>query len=486
LQQIAAACSDTRRIGLSAFSLVFPPPASYFIPLAAGLDPQNKLPRNEERLFVNVTVENLGPCKKLLRLDVDAEKVEAAFQECTADFQREARLPGFRPGKAPKDMVTKRFEKEIEGEVRQKLIREAFRETIKEHKITIMGQPEVEEVQFARGKPMQLAITTEIAPEFELPDYKGLPARRENKHVTPDDIERALHVLAEQRTQYQTVDRELQTGDIAVINYNGQCDGKPISDTAPTARGLTAKTAFWVNVDATSFIPGFGSQLAGMKARDKRSISVDFPPDFVVPQLAGKKGLFDVELVEAKEKKIPAIDDEFAKLFGAANVEKLREGVRADLQNELNNKQSRLIRNQVAQNILDRVQIPLPDSLVEQETRSIVYGMVQERAQQGVPKEVIDAQKEQIYGMAKATAEQRIKAAFIFQKVAEKEGVRVEQMDLLHRLQELAAQYKMPVDKLHKDLQKSGRLEDVAEQILNEKVVDLLVQFARIEDTVAP
>ncbi len=437
------------------------------------------------KAFVNVTVENLGPCKKLLRLEVEPEKVEAVFGEITASFQHEARLPGFRAGKAPKDMVAKRFEKEIEQEAKTKLLQESFRKAIDEHKFTVVGRPDVEEIQFGRGQAMQFAVTTEIAPEFELPEYKGLPALRDSATVTPEDIERALRLLADQRTQYVTLTRELKTGDIAVINYTGTCDGKPITETSPTARGLTEKKNFWVAVDATSFIPGFGPQLEGMKAGDKRTVTVDFPADFVVPQLAGKKGAYEVELVEVKEKVAPAIDEAFAKAYGAETLEKLRVGVRADLQNELNTKQSRAIRNQVAQTLLDKIQIALPESLVEQETRSIVYSIVHENTQRGTPKEQIDAQTEQIYATAKAAALGRVKALFVFQRVAEKEGVRVEQMDVLKRLQEMAAQYKMPVDKLYKDMQKSGRIDDVVNQILTEKVVELLVQFARVEDAPA-
>ena len=345
-----------------------------------------------------------------------------------------------------------------------------------------MGRPDVEEIQFARGQAMQFAVTTETAPAFELPEYKGLPALRDNASVTPEDIDRALRLLADQKTQYRTVARELKTGDVAVLNYTGTCDGRPITETAPTARGLTEKKNFWVAVDATSFVPGFGAQLAGMKAGDKRTITVDFPADFVVPQLAGKKGVYEVELVEAKEKVERAIDEAFAREFGAESLEKLRQGVRADLQNELNTKQSHAIRTQVAQSLLDKIQIPLPESLVEQETRSLVYTIVQENTQRGASKETIDAQKDQIYASANGFAQLRVKSFFIFKAVAEKEGVRVEQMDILRRLQEMAAQYKVPADKLYKELQKSGQIDAIVKQILTDKVVDLLVQFARVED----
>jgi trigger factor len=435
-----------------------------------------------ERLFVNVTVEDLGPCKKLLRVEIEPEKVEAVFEKIIADFQHEAKFPGFRPGKAPKDMVAKRFDKQIQDEAKQKLLTEAFQQAIKDQNFTVVSQPDVEEIQFGRGQPVQFAATVEIVPKFELPPYKGLPAARQNAAVPPEDVERALHLLAERHTDYQTVARELQNGDVAVINYTGTCDGKPITDTAPTARGLTEKKNFWVNVDATSFIPGFGQQLAGMKAGDKRTVTVDFPPDFAVPQLAGRKGLFAVELIEAKQKATPALDEAFAKAYGAENLEKLREGVRADLQNELNLKLSRSIRGQVVQALLDQVQIPLPESLVEDETRNIVYHIVQENQQRGASKEAIDAQKDQIYAAANATAKQRVKSTLVFQRVAEQEGVRIERLDLVKRVQELALQNKMPADKLYKDLEAAGRLAEIATQILNDKVMDLLVQFARIQD----
>lgn len=436
---------------------------------------------------MNVTVENLGPCKKLVRIEVEQEKVEETFNNIAGEFQREARLPGFRAGKAPREMVAKRFETDIQDEVKRKLISESFRSAINEHKLSIVGQPEIEEIQFSRGQPLQFAANLETAPEFELPEYKGIPAGRETATVTPNDIDKALHALAERRAKFDVVAREAKEGDVAVVNYTGTCDGKPITDTAPTARGLTEKKAFWINVDKTSFIPGFGDQLIGMKPGDKRTVNVDFPPDFVVPQLVGKKGVYEVELVEVREKGLPAIDEEFAKNYGAENLVALREGVRGDLQNELNLKQSRSIRNQVVQNLLNQIQCELPESMVEEETRSIVYSIVDEEQQRGVLKDAIDAQKDQIYATANAAAKQRVKAIFVFQRIAEKEGTRVDQTEVARRIQDMSVQYKIPMDKLVKDLEKAGRITDIYNQLLSDKVVDLLVQFAKVHDvTPAP
>jgi trigger factor len=417
-----------------------------------------------------------------MRVEIDAAKVDQTFDEITRDFQREARLPGFRPGKAPKDMVAKRYETDIQTEAKRKLISDSYRLAVAEKKLNVVGPPDIEEIEFGAGQKCQFAATLEIAPEFELPEYKGLPAKREVGSVTTEDIDHALKLLADRQAQFPIVARELKEGDVAVVNYTGTCDGKPITETAPTARGLAEKKSFWINVDKTSFIPGFGDQLIGLKAGEKRTVTVDFPADFVTPQLAGKKGVFEVELVEARQKSVPEMNDEFAKSYGADNMEKLREGIRADLQNEWNQKQSRGVRNQVVQSLLSKIQCEFPESLLEEETREIVNSIVYENHQRGVPKEALDAQKEQIFATANHTAKERIKATFTLQRVAEKEGVRVEQIEIARRLQEMAAQHKMPPEKLVKELEKSGGLSSVYSQLLNDKVVDLLVQYAKIED----
>ena len=184
-----------------------------------GIGANTFVPRDKidytKGLFVNVTVENLAPCKKLVRVEVDAQKVNDAFEAMTKSFQREARLPGFRPGKAPKDMVAKRYETDIADEVKKKLIPDAYRDAIKEQKLHVVGYPDIEEIQFGKGQALQFAATIETAPEFELPEYKGIAVKREKSQVSDADVERALTMLRERRTNFKTVERETKEGEIA-------------------------------------------------------------------------------------------------------------------------------------------------------------------------------------------------------------------------------------------------------------------------------
>ena len=434
---------------------------------------------------MNVTVETLAPCKRLLRIEVDSQAVDKAFDETTASYQREARLPGFRPGKAPREMITRTYAKEIEKEVKKKVMSDAYRRALEEQKLRVIGYPDIEEITFGRGQALQFAATVETAPEFELPEYKGLPVKIEARSVTETDLERALDVLRTQRATYNDVARPVQTGDFVVVSYTGTCDGKPITETAPTAAGLTTQKDFWVHVEKDSFIPGFSEQLVGASAGDKRTVSVDFPAEFVTPQLAGKKGVYDVEIVRVKERVLPEMSDVFAQTFGAETMEKMREGVRADLQNELKHKQNTSIRNQLVGGLLKGLNYALPESVVLSETRNIIYDIVRENQQRGATKEAIDQRKEEIYSYASNSAKERIKAAFLLGRIAEKEGIKVTKEEITNRILFLAQQYQMKPDKFLKQLQERDGLSEIQEQILTSKVLDFLQLSAKIEEVPA-
>ena len=434
---------------------------------------------------MNVSVENLAPCKKLVRVEIEAQQVDDTFASITKDFQRQASLPGFRPGKAPRDMVVRKYEKDISDEVKRKLISDSYRKALDEKKLDVVGYPDIEEIQFGRGQTLQFAATIETAPEFELPDYKGLEVKKENRSVTDADVEKAIEALRQQQVSFKTVERPAANGDIAVVNYTGTSDGKPITDIAPTAKGLTEQKNFWVEMESKSFIPGFADQLLGAKAGDKRTVNVDFPADFVTPQLQGKKGVYEVEVVEVKEKVLPAVDDAFAKSFGAEDAQKLREGVRRDLENELNYSQNRSVRNQLIGSLMGKVNFDLPESAVQNQTRNIVYDLVRENQKRGVPRELIEQEKDKIYSAAAQNAKERVKVSFLLQKIAEKENIKVSQEEVARRVQVMAQMYQIPFEKFVKDLQKRNGFTEIYDQLANEKVLEFLQQNAKIEEVPA-
>jgi trigger factor len=430
---------------------------------------------------MNVTVENLAPCKKLVRVELDVPAVDAAFAATEKDFQKQANLPGFRPGKAPIPMVVRKYEQEIKDEVKRKLINDSYRKALEEKKIDVLGYPDIEEIQFGRGQTLQFAATIETSPEFQLPEYKGLPVKREDKSVTDEDVTKALDMLREQKADFKTVERPLANGDIAVVNYTGTSEGKPLTEIAPTAKGITQQQGFWVEMKPDSFIPGFADQLLGAKAGDKRTVNVDFPADFVNKELSGRKGVYEVEVVEAREKTLPALDDAFAKQYEAESLEKLKEGVRRDLENELKYKQNRETRAQLVAGLMGRVNFDLPEGAVANETRNVVYDLVRENTKRGVSRDVIEKEKDAIYSVATSNAKDRVKLSFLVQRIAEKEEIKVAQEEVLRRIQTLAAMYQIPPDKFIKDLQKRNGVIEIYDQLAHEKVMEFLENNAAVE-----
>ncbi len=435
---------------------------------------------------MNVSVENLGPCKKLLRVEVPVEQVNAAFDTVTASFQKQAQLPGFRPGKAPKHLIVKSYEGQISDEVRKKLFSDSYAAAAAQEKLRILATLDVEELAFGRGLPFSYTATMEHAPEFEVPEYKGLKAQRPVSQPTDADVERALNILRDQQVRYNDVSRAIQADDIAVVNYKGTLDGKPLTDEFPTARGLTEKQNFWVQVKEESFIPGFTTPLVGASAGDKRTVPLTLPADFVIAGLSGKNVVYELEVVGVKEKVLPAVNDEFAKGFGAEDLAKLTDGIRQDLKNELEFRGRKALRDQLLKVLLDSVSFDLPESVVANETRNVVYNIVNENQQRGVAKEIIEERKDEIFTSAAASAKDRVKASFILGRIADKENIKAEQKEMTQRIIALAEQNKVAPEKMAKTLQERNAFQELAQEIVIGKVLDFIELNAQVEEVATP
>ncbi|MBN9690059.1 MAG: trigger factor [Verrucomicrobia bacterium] len=434
---------------------------------------------------MNVSVENLGPCKKLLRVEVPPDQVDVAFDEVIGLYQRQAQLPGFRAGKAPKHLVVKNFEGKIKEEVRRKLFEDSYRKASQDQNLRVIATFGVEEQSFGRGLPFGYTVTLEHAPEFQTPNYKGLTARREVAVAGDVEVERAINILREQHVKYNDVQRAVQSGDVAVVNYTGTCEGRPLTDFNPTAKGLTEKQGMWMLVQENSFIPGFTEQLVGANVGDKRSVKVTFPADFVIKEVATKEGVFEVEVTGVKEKVLPEVNDAFAQEFGAANVDELKQGVQRDLQNELNFRVKRNVRDQLLKHLLGQVTFDLPESVVSSETRQLVYNIVNENQQRGVAKEVIEARKNEIFQSAQTSALDRVKAAFILNRIAETEKITITEKEVTQRVLAMAEQNNLTPEKMVKTLQERNAFPEIQQDILTGKVLDWLELNAQIEEVPA-
>ncbi len=431
---------------------------------------------------MEVTITDLSPCKKQLRIEIDVETVNAKFDAVAKDFRRHAHLPGFRPGKAPLANVMRSYGDKIGEEAKRTLMSDSYAKALKENELRPVIMPEVEELQFGHGKPFQYLATLEVTPAFEMPEYIGIEVEKERHSVNDADIAKALDTLREQRVSYADMDRPVVEDDFIVVNFTGTIDDKPITDLIKVARGLTEQKNFWLHKTQNPLIPGTVEALIGSSKGDKKTVTVTIPDDFVYEEIVGKEAKYEIEVVQVKEKSLPELDDKFAKGFGAESMDKLREGVENDLKNELEYSKKKSIRNQCVDKLLGAVNCDLPETIVNEATRAAVHNIVQQNHQRGVGKEIIEENKDKIYANAKTDAEVRVKANYILSKIAEKEGIKVTDQELSRQVAAMAAQQKVKPQKLAQQLKDNGTIYQVQEEIMNAKVIDLLEEKAKVTE----
>ncbi len=431
---------------------------------------------------MSVTIENLAPCRKRLRVEVKAERVAGTRAEILQEFRKHAAIPGFRPGKAPEPMVEKRYANEIDEELRKRLVPDSYREVLAESKLRVIGYPKIESVDYKPGQPLVYAAEVDTAPEFKLPDYKGIQLTKQETPVTDEDITKTTDALREQQAEFAAVEgRGVRMGDFVVINYSGVAEGKPIAELVPDAKTLGEHKDFWLLMASDSFLPGFSDQLLGAQAGEKRQVLVDFPADFPQRQVAGLKATYFVDIIGIKERKLPEVNDEFAKKVGLENLEKLKDEVRKGLVAEREGETRADLRKQIIDELLGRVEFELPESLVAQETRSIVYDLVRENTARGVTKDTLEHKKDEIFGFASKSARERLRTSFILDAIAQAEGIKVEEAEVEERIGQLARRNRTTPEKLKAQLTERDGLGEIEEQILVGKTLDFLLSNAKVE-----
>jgi trigger factor len=431
---------------------------------------------------MNITLEDVAPCTKRLKIEVPANRVQQAYDKVLGDFQRQARIPGFRPGNAPRNVVMKKFSKDIESETQRTLVPEAYQEAISEKKLRVVSQPEIEDVRYQPGLSLSFSTVVELAPEFKLPVYKGLAVKKEETEVKDEEVDKTLQSLADQRASFDDAPaRPAAMDDFAVISYTGAIEGRPLIEIVPEAKHLAQNPNFWLWMRTDGFLPGFAEQLVGMNKGEKRTVTVDFPADFAQAAVAGKKAVYDVELKEIKIKKAPAIDDAFAQEIAKMDLAELRGRVRQNLEEEKKTRADRSARAEIVQKLITAVDFELPPSAVAEETEAAVYDIVAENQSRGVPAEMLEQNKDEIYSNAARSAKDLVKFKFIAGAIAEQEQIGVTNEQIAQHLAFLAQREGITLEKMADRVRKNNAFGAIRHQILRQAVLDFLLKEAKFE-----
>lgn len=435
---------------------------------------------------MNVEVETLPNCLATLKIEVEPEKVSTTREAVVREFVQQARIPGFRPGKVPRSTIEQRFKDQIREELQRKLVQDGAREAITEKGLKVLQLASVDDVDLPEidGSPAKFTATVVTQPEFELPEYKGLIVHMLPTDVTDAEIEKSLERLREQHADFEDIaeDRGAQMDDFIVVNYKGTIDGKPVDELFPKAGKPLAKgEEFWIKMTPEAFFPGYCEALVGAKKSERREFDVTVPADFPVEGMPGKVIHYGVTMRAIKEKKLPELNDAFADtIVKGKTIAELRDVAREEIGKRKKHDGETFKRTEVMRQLLARVECELPTNLVRSHTQHIINEIVEENAARGVADSILKENEKDIVASATANAKDRIKGTFILLRIAEKEGIKVMQEEILGRVATLAQRSNMGFEKMLAELRKRGALDQIHEELLTAKVLDFLVSNASV------
>ena len=437
---------------------------------------------------MNVALDYQKNCVVVLDIDLPSDRVSTEWNTIAKEFQKKARLPGYRPGKAPASLIATRYAKDIEEEVKTKLVGEAIREAVKTHNLKIHAVEEVEKVEIAADKTMKILAKIVQNPEFELPDYKNITVEVEKKTVTDEDVKALLEYLRDPHSKFDPVtDRPLAMGDYAVVTYEGTVEGEPISQIAPKAPAqIQGRRNAWVLMDEGTLIPGFAKAIEGMEIAQERTFALEVPESFPVEELRNRPVTYAVTLHAINTRTPAPLDDELAaKIEPGQTLEGLRKKIRERQEENAAYQFEIAKRNAVVTKLLSLFTCELPERLVESETNYILKDIVGDSQARGISDEEIKAHTQEIIQNASQTASNRVRSNFLLARIADEEKIEETDAEVYKAVLEMAERQQVPVKKMVGELSRGGGINRLRDQIRITKALDLLASGATVTQPAA-
>ena len=438
---------------------------------------------------MKVNVEKQPDATSTLYIELPPEEVSKEWDSIANSYARFAKIPGYRPGKAPRKVIEAKFKKEIQDELTQKLISKSYREAIDQEKLRVVSLTNLEGVEFNDDRSIKFRATVITAPEFDLPEYKNISVEVAEPEVTAAEIDAAVERLREQTADFGDVkDRALKMDDFVVVDFKGTIDGKPISEIAPEAsKNIHGGKKFWLRMSKDNFLPQFCEQLEGMRPDETRHVAVEFPADFLVAELREKKADYEVTVHEIKERVLPEVNDEFAaKLLPGKTLEDLRHTIEHDLEHEKEHEADQAKEAQILKNLHEQTPFEVPPSLLRSETKRALGELVQRNRERGITDDMLKAKEKELIEGAAGLAIHRLRTKFILSRIAENEKIEVTREDVAQRVRQEAMRYNISPEKMRRELEEHDGLNALAEQILLGKTLDFLKANVSVKPAVKP
>ena len=429
---------------------------------------------------LKTNLENISTVRKKLLIEISAKDAAEEFAKAANEFRKFASIPGFRPGKAPMQLIKSRFKEEMKSEVYKKLVPDAYEQAIKKRSLEPVGQPDLDNLSGEEGEAVKFEAVFEVKPDIELPEYKVPKLAVPESEVTDADVDTRLEELRESNAQLASVDdRPVQDKDVVVIDMKGvyvddKAEGS--DQEAISQEGLT------VTIGDERTLKEFTDNLTGLNVGEEASFTVEYEKDYPAKELADRKVSYKIEVTDIKAPELPPLNDEFVKGLGDyESLEKFREELKSEMIKSRTKDRENQIRNAVIDQLIEASNFEIPSVLVETRIDDRLKDFAGRLMSQGISPEKVDIDWAAYRESMRPDAEKDVRATLLLEQIAEKEEITASKEDVDKEVATLAETYSQPVEKVRQLLIKDGNLDGLKQDIKRRKVFDSIIEGSKID-----
>jgi len=422
---------------------------------------------------MRVNLEALSSTEKKVEVSIPSEEVKEKMEGIFKEFQKKAKIRGFRPGKIPRNLVESVYKDDILKELSSRLISESFEDALKEVSLTPVSRPRITADKVEQDSDFRYTAVVEVIPEVEVKDYTGIGLKREKYEVKDENVNRALDQLRERSAEAKPLEteREVRKGDYVIVDYEGRLDGKSIKD--------LKRNDVQFLVGEGRLLAEFEDNLAGMKKGEEKKFDVSYPEDFQMQEVAGKTVNFEMRVKDILDRVLPELDDDFAKDLGQDNLEDLKKKIREDLEKKLDEESQNKLRGEIIKSLLEKNAVDVPASLVEGETARLRREFIHNLERHGVQAPPLNEQSQEKF---RERAVRSLKTSIIIGEIAKKEGIKLEDGELDNKLMEIAKSFGAPLEKVREVYQSNDMIGTLEAGLIEDKVFNFLLEKSNIEE----
>ncbi len=444
-------------------------------PAEGAQAPADNLPENQ------VAVEDAGTLKKKVTVTISRKRIDAKRDEMFGELGKNAQVPGFRVGHAPRRLIEKRFGKEVGQDVRNALLGESIGAAIEKSNLSMLGEPDLDldKIELPDQGDMTFSFEVEVAPEFELPSLDNIAVSKPVIEINEDRVNQQLEQWRQSAARFEATEEGALAGD--VVTADVKVTGEGIDEHVHKDQPLRVAPG---QIEGLPLVD-LADKLAGRKAGETIEMTIKVPEAHPNEAWRGKDAKIEIKLSQVRCRILPEINDEFAKNAGFESVAQLREQVRRSLESRVGQEVKRDMRAQVCKHLMDNTRFDLPEGVAARHTNRVLSRRYVDLLYRGVPREKIDENMAQLQAAATEEARNDLKLSFILGRVAKQQDLKVEEEEVNARIAAMANEYNRRPERMRQELEQEGTLDEVKVSILEEKALDLLLSKANVTE-VAP